>query len=522
MDPIRTEERPVFRFEKKDWLRLLLALGVSLLWFAVFTAENIGCLLFNDPGAPALGTTLTTWAVWLSVLLSLGKRARWTAWNRGLAAVLLLLSLCCSIYGNVQLRTVNLLLIFFGSFLCFFSLSGAARAELTRPAILPEALGLFFRSLFSHCLKPFRALVQLGSGGRRLLLQILLGLAAAIPLLAMVIVMLSSADAVFSSLFTSLGDWLETANAGRICWKLIRILALTLLSFSALYFLAKPGSAEEESAELAQQPAEKPENAPFHTVLVLLNLVYAVFVAIQFTFLFGGAEAAAMKGGWAEYARSGFFQLVWVSLINLGACLLCTVLPRGGKTTKLLCSLLLAFTAVILFSAFWRMRLYIRAYGLSLLRAETLWAMAFIGGSLLLAALRIRKPGFRFWPAFAALGLCGWLVFNFLNVDARIAEYNVQVYLSGKAEEIDLRYLAKLSPDVIPALEKLESALQDSEPELAAQARVMIAAGRGRDLGDGWNDNMELYRYAKRQNLGGGSGGGWAQWNLSAARFREK
>ena len=521
MDQIGIEEKAVFRFEKKDWLRLALALGISLLWFAVFSAENIGRLLFGEAGAPALGATVTTWAVWLSVLLSLGKRARWTAWSRGLAAVLLLLSLCCSIYGNVQLRTVNLLLIFCGSFLCFFSISGTARAELTRPAILPEAVGLFFRALFRHCLKPFRALGQLGGGSRRQLLLILLGVAAAIPLLASVITMLASADAVFSSLFTALGSWLETANAGSLIWKLIRILALTLLSFSALFFLAKPEAEAGERSEAAQ-PREKQENAPFHTVLMLLNLVYAVFVAIQFAFLFGGAEAAAMKGGWAEYARSGFFQLVWVSLINLGACLLCTVLPRGSRLTKILCTLLLAFTAVILFSAFWRMRLYIRAYGLSLLRAETLWAMAFIGGSLLLAGLRVWKPDFRFWPAFAALGLCGWLAFNFMNVDARIAEYNVNAYLSGEAEEIDLRYLAKLSPDVIPALEKLETALRDTEPELSARARVMIAAGRGQIPGAGWNDDMELYRYAKRQNLGGGSGGGWAQWNLSAARFREK
>ncbi len=84
--------------------------------------------------------------------------------------------------------------------------------------------------------------------------------------------------------------------------------------------------------------------------------------------------------------------------------------------------------------------------------------MAFIASSLILAAVKIRRPAFRFWPAFAALGLAGWLVFNFINIDARIADYNVNAYLDGRLEDVDIYYLAKLSPDVLPALERLRDA----------------------------------------------------------------
>ena len=153
-----------------------------------------------------------------------------------------------------------------------------------------------------------------------------------------------------------------------------------------------------------------------------------------------------MQGGWAEYARRGFYQLVLVAAIDLGFVLFCAAKGGGSAAEKALSLLICLLTLVILASAFRRMRLYIAAYGLSLLRVMTLWAMAFILLSLVLAALKVLRPGFRFWPCFAALGLYGWVLFNAAGVDARIADYNVDAYL------------ANLSPACIPALERLYEA----------------------------------------------------------------
>lgn len=204
------------------------------------------------------------------------------------------------------------------------------------------------------------------------------------------------------------------------------------------------------------------------TALALLALVHIAFCAVQFTYHFGGAEAAAMQGGWAEYARRGFYQLVLVAAIDLGFVLVCAVNGGRSKAEKALSLLVCALTLVILASAFWRMRLYILAYGLSMLRAMTLWAMAFILLCLALAAVKVLRPGFRFWPWFAALGLYGWVLFNAVGVDARIADYNVDAYLDGRLSQVDVYYLSSLSPSALPALERL----YEAEPSEELQRRM--------------------------------------------------
>ena len=54
-------------------------------------------------------------------------------------------------------------------------------------------------------------------------------------------------------------------------------------------------------------------------VLGLLNLLFLAFVIVQFRYLFGGAELVRVSTSltYAEYARRGFFELVWVAALLL-------------------------------------------------------------------------------------------------------------------------------------------------------------------------------------------------------------
>ena len=53
--------------------------------------------------------------------------------------------------------------------------------------------------------------------------------------------------------------------------------------------------------------------------LGVMDLLYGFFLAVQSAALFGGAEYLSRVPGlsYAEYARSGFFQLVFVACLNL-------------------------------------------------------------------------------------------------------------------------------------------------------------------------------------------------------------
>lgn len=450
--------RPIFGVRERLMLPAALCLGI--LWQKVFTVKGLATLVFGDKPGPALGAAVFTAAIWACVLLFLGRRARWNPCNIGLAAGVGLLAVFCVLGGCGGVRFVNFVLIFCGSALAFFSLSGRAEAALSEARCVPEAVGLFFRAVFTNWDKPFRALGALREGGRGR--QVLKGAAAALPVLVVVIFLFAEADEVFAGYFRGFAGWFSGPEVAERLMRAVGILFFSFCFFSALYF------AVDGPEPAARARAERPAGAPaaYVTALALLALVHLAFCAVQFACLFGGAEAAAMQGGWAAYARRGFYQLVLVAAIDLGFVLFCAA--RGGRTAaeKALSLLICALALVILASAFWRMRLYILAYGLSLLRAMTLWAMAFILLCLALAAVKVLRPGFRFWPWFAALGLYGWVLFNAANVDARVADYNVDAYLDGRLPQVDIYYLARLSPSTLPALERLYAAEPDPELEL--------------------------------------------------------
>lgn len=458
MDNTLESPRPVFGL--RECLMLPAALCLGILWQNVFTLEGLANLAFGSRPGPALGAAVFTAALWAFVLLFLGKRARWNGYSVGLAVGVGLLAVFCVLTGCGGVRAVNFVLIFCGSVLAFFSLSGRSAAALDSAACAGEAVGLFFRAAFTNWDKPFRALGGLKKGGAGS--EALTGALLALPVLVVVTALLAGADQVFAGWFTGLADWFAAPDVASRAFRVLSALFWSFCFFSCLYFAV-------HGPEPAQgMKKERPRGAPaaYVTALALLALVHAAFCAVQFAYLFGGAEAAAMQGGWAEYARRGFYQLVLVAAIDLGFVLFCSAKGGGTAAEKALSLLICALTLVILASAFWRMRLYILAYGLSLLRAMTLWAMAFILLSLALAAVKVLRPGFKFWPCFAALGLYGWVLFNAAGVDARIADYNVDAYLDGRLPQVDIYYLANLSPSSLPALERLNAAEPDAEIEL--------------------------------------------------------
>lgn len=445
--PQNTAEKPAVKFQLRDWLILAASLGLALLWREVFGLNE----LFDSRYLPALGAAAFVVAVWGCVLLYLGRDARWNRWNIGLTSAVALLTLACVIYGDPFVRLINFLLILCASALAYFSLSSKSLHALDDARVIGETFKLTFRALFTGWGKPFSATASLFRSKDTRIHGVLKGVICVLPLLIIVILLLASADAVFGSLFSELSDFLYDLYNGNSLLSTAFTLMLTLMSFSALWFLrnGKPREVREKS-----NSEQVSSSVPYVTALTLMCIIYIVFVFIQFAYLFGGIETAAMNGGYAQYARNGFFQLIWVTAINLAVVLFMNT-RNNDRALTLLSAVLLALTAVILFSAVWRMRLYILAFGMSLLRAMTLWAMAFITVCLVLACLKLFRPGFRFWPWFAAVGLSGWILFNFINIDARIADWNVNAYISGKLEDVDYEYLANLSPDTLPALERL-------------------------------------------------------------------
>ena len=117
------------------------------------------------------------------------------------------------------------------------------------------------------------------------------------------------------------------------------------------------------------------------TVNVVLLCVYLVYCGIQVIYLFMRRGALPEGYTYSSYAHEGFFQLVFVCMINIVLVLLCRKYSADNLVLKSLLCLISACTYVLIASAAYRMYLYIDAYKLTFLRLYVLWA------------LRLRKAG---------------------------------------------------------------------------------------------------------------------------------
>jgi len=195
--------------------------------------------------------------------------------------------------------------------------------------------------------------------------------------------------------------------------------------------------------------------------LTALNVLFACFVGVQLVVLADGDRYVRTTAGltYAEYARQGFWQLLAVTALTL---LVVAVVVRIARretrsdrvALRVLLGALCLLAVLVVASALRRMWLYEDAYGFTRLRilvqAVELWlGLVFV----LVAAAGVRLRGAWLPRAVLATGALTLLALATLNPDAFIAERAVVRY--AETGRIDVDYLAGLSPDAAPALDRL-------------------------------------------------------------------
>jgi hypothetical protein len=296
--------------------------------------------------------------------------------------------------------------------------------------------------------------------GRAQAMALLRGVLLAFPILVLLIALLSGADIIFADRVEEALRWLDLERITEWIGRGTVILLSGLFSLGCLVLALRPLDYRRRAGEAG--PLVRPFlGFPEATVVLSgVNLVFGLFVAIQFTYLFGGAANITAAGyTYAQYARRGFGELVAVSIISLGLIMaLGTWARRETRPHSLwfngLSGLLVAQMGVILASALQRLLLYENAYGFTRLRTYTHVAILWMAGlflAILVLLLLGRLRRFVLVAAAAALGFTATL--NLLNVDGFIVGRNAaRLAQSG---ELDLSYLLQLSEDAVPALVEL-------------------------------------------------------------------
>ncbi len=282
-------------------------------------------------------------------------------------------------------------------------------------------------------------------------LAIARGLAIAAPLLLIFGGLFVAADAVFENIvnrtfnFDGLILFSHFALGGLFSWLTAGFLRFIFMT-------------SETAADVLSDFPIKLGVTEVATVLSLLDGLFLSFVLVQFRYFFGGKANIPTGRGveYAEYARHGFFELVWVSVLVLPLLLGIHFLlnkenPKHEKIFRVLAGIKLSLLFVIMLSAMQRMRLYQLECGLTELRVYTMAFMiwlAIVFAWFALTVLRGKRERFAFGAMMTGLVMIAAL--HFINPDHLIASVNLQRAREGK--NFDPGYNASLSADAVPAL----------------------------------------------------------------------
>ncbi len=290
------------------------------------------------------------------------------------------------------------------------------------------------------------------------------GLLIAAPFLFVVILLLRSADLVFGRLIDGMLDIFSLPDYSEY---IIEIVLQTIFTFVSFYTICKALSEKEAVSEKEHVPGGNPVTGI--TVLTLVAAVYLIFCAIQLIYLFGHAELPEGVS-YAQYAHEGFYQLVFVCILNLSLVSVTRYVFKDNRILRLLLVIICCCTYVMIASCATRMILYVNVYRLTFLRLFVLWFLVVL--ALVLTWLLIEAAGRKF-PVFTASAVTVtvlYLIFGFSHPDYWIARYNMSPARSASAVEyreetgsgpdrydryLDKVYLAtNLSDDAVPAIAK--------------------------------------------------------------------
>lgn len=291
------------------------------------------------------------------------------------------------------------------------------------------------------------------------------GLLIAAPLVGLFGALFMSADAVFAELVTS-------AVRLDVQWLVPHVVLFAILAWLSTGYLRGfltgtdlpwfRHATSEAPGRSTPAPAWAVLGATeVTTALAAINLLFLLFVIVQFRYLFGADTIVQITPDltYADYARRGFFELVFAVVLVVPVLLAADWLldrrtRRDALMFRVLAGLQIVLVLAIGASAMQRLRLYHASYGLTESRFYAMVLLVWIGAVLLwLAAtvLRGRRGIFAFGTL--ASGLAGIALLFAINPDAAIARANVARMWSADAPvRFDVAYATRLSADAVPVL----------------------------------------------------------------------
>jgi hypothetical protein len=446
--------------------------AVAALLVAGAVLGAVGDGLLRAPGPP--GVNLSLWVASVAVAALVLHRTAALALDRGRVAWLVVGVMFAAGFAWRDADVLKLLALGCATLTFALAAHRPAAAWVRRAGVLRYAGALALGALHGWTAAALALVdatlsiprVESGRASRwRSAAAVARGLAIATPLVAVFGALFMSADAVFAALVAKVVRF-------DFEWVASHILLFSILAWLSTGYLrgfltgtdlpwAPDGSEGIDGPGVPSQKWLTLGTTEVATALAAINLLFLVFVIVQFRYLFGGDALVQVTPDltYSEYARRGFFELVLAVFLVVPVLLAADwLLERRSRVDILvfrsLAGAQIGLVLAIAASAFQRLRLYHASYGLTESRFYAMVLLIWIGAILCWFAatvLRGRRDLFAFGTL--ASGLATVALLFVINPDAFIARANVTRMVSPDARvRFDVAYATSLGADAVPVL----------------------------------------------------------------------
>ncbi|MCL2378166.1 MAG: DUF4173 domain-containing protein [Defluviitaleaceae bacterium] len=259
-------------------------------------------------------------------------------------------------------------------------------------------------------------------------IRFIIGIGIAIPLAFIIILLMVSADQVFATLIADFFAGYEEPNIARFFGHIIVI-------FLACIFLA--GYVYNARFMKHSEAWFKPFNLDKIVALaflLVLNLVFLAFCYVQLAYLFmGGFNTLPGDIIFADYARQGFFQLLFITIINFTVIIFFLQVYRDHARVgiiRLMLVMLTLFTGVLIASSFYRMNMYMQVFGFTPLRMAVITFLVMEVLLCVFTLLALFKDKFDIMRVYLITGMVFLVVANVSASGFVSGRLNVNLYRS--------------------------------------------------------------------------------------------
>ena len=243
---------------------------------------------------------------------------------------------------------------------------------------------LLFKLFPKNLFKNFSFIkIDISKSKNKKIINIILGAIIGIIISIIILFLLTNADDYFSKFLSILK---VNIDLNINIWIIIRFIIYFIILFAIGINLFK-----SNDIALKESKIKNIDKTMVTSMLVIVNFAFILFLISEISKLCGNFLRIPRGYIYSSYAREGFFELLFVTLINFSITLYLiykTNLVKGSKLIKGLVISLIAFSIFLIINSYYRMFLYVGRFGFTNLRLQVI---LFLFMELMLFGVIIKK-----------------------------------------------------------------------------------------------------------------------------------